>query len=301
MILPPISRPPRENRDRRAAREEAPAAGAIPTADERRKFETETEDGRKIFTSSRRSSSRISPPQLGLKNFQLYHELMDDFNHLRESQLTWNPKCDESVREIRLRFRDGAPQKGGGVHKVEQVVVAPPPPLSRRKKSSSSAHRIITFMAHVDHGKTSLMDAIRKTRRAGRSGRHHPAHRRLHGRSPRHPHHVSRYARSCRVHGDARPRRERDRHRRARGRGGRWFDAANDRSDQPRQGRAACENHGRDQQDRFAFGEHRSRQTTATGTRSYAGLGGETIAVPVSATKGTGIAELLETWSCRPK
>jgi translation initiation factor IF-2 len=55
-------------------------------------------------------------------------------------------------------------EKGAGVHKIEQVVVAPPKPVIEKEEELKSRGPIITFMGHVDHGKTSLLDAIRKTR-----------------------------------------------------------------------------------------------------------------------------------------
>src|SRR5207249_10787121 len=62
-------------------------------------------------------------------------------------------------------------EKGAGVHKVEQVVVAPPPPVIEKEEELKPRGPIITFMGHVDHAKTSLMDVIGKTRgAAGKAG-----------------------------------------------------------------------------------------------------------------------------------
>ena len=87
-------------------------------------------------------------------------------------------------------------------------------------------------------------------RGGGRSRRHHPAHRRLSShRAVRRQDHLHRHARPCRLHGDARARRQGHRHRRAGGRRRRRRHAADGGSHQSRQGGEGAD-HCRHQQDR---------------------------------------------------
>jgi len=102
--------------------------------------------------------------ELGLKPHQLIAELMT-FNIFANINQTIEPDIASKIAENHgFVLEKERREKGGGVHKVEQVIVAPPPPVIEKEEELKPRAPIITFMGHVDHGKTSLMDAIRKTR-----------------------------------------------------------------------------------------------------------------------------------------
>src|SRR5438094_7313482 len=107
-----------------------------------------------------------------MKNFQLIKELMYDFNIFVNANQTIEPDVAAKIAERHgFVLEKERREKGGGVHKEEKVIVAPPPPEPAKEEELKLRAPIITFMGHVDHGKTSLMDAIRKTRvAAGEAG-----------------------------------------------------------------------------------------------------------------------------------
>jgi translation initiation factor IF-2 len=102
--------------------------------------------------------------QLGLKPFQLISELMEmniyaAINHILDPEIASN-----LCKKHGFVFEKDKRKEGGGVHKPEPVVEAPKAPPAPLKEELKGRAPIVTFMGHVDHGKTSLMDFIRKTR-----------------------------------------------------------------------------------------------------------------------------------------
>ena len=156
-ILPPISRIQSEKARPKAQPEPAPE---------------EDHDALPDGVSREGNIIHIKPPiivrdlaaALDVKPFQLIHDLMEmnifaAINHSVERDVA-SKLCEQHgfVFEVEKR------EKGGGVHKVEEVIEAPPTPVIEEEEELKTRAPIITMMGHVDHGKTSLLDAIRNTK-----------------------------------------------------------------------------------------------------------------------------------------
>ncbi|MBX9743069.1 MAG: translation initiation factor IF-2 [Chthoniobacterales bacterium] len=106
--------------------------------------------------------------QMNVKPFKMIHDLMEMniFANINQSvEVDVAAKLCERYGFIFEREKQRT--AGAGIHKVEPVAVLPqPPPSPKEEKPEKRVTRapIITFMGHVDHGKTSLLDAIRRAK-----------------------------------------------------------------------------------------------------------------------------------------
>ena len=108
---------------------------------------------------------------MGLRPFQLIKDLMS-LQIFANINQTIEPDVASKVCELHgFTFERERKDTSKGHHKVEVKVEAPKEPEKPKPDEMTNRAPIITFMGHVDHGKTSLMDAIRKTRvAAGEAG-----------------------------------------------------------------------------------------------------------------------------------
>ncbi len=146
-----------------------PQPVASPVAEESEA--TETEDGRKIIHLKTSIAVKDLAPMLGVKAFQLIKELL-------ALQIFANPNLSlelDTVAKLCERYNFVLERErkdtSKGHHKVDVKIEAPPEPEKPKEDALKPRAPIVTFMGHVDHGKTSLLDAIRKARvAAGEAG-----------------------------------------------------------------------------------------------------------------------------------
>jgi translation initiation factor IF-2 len=177
-VLPPIqkiqARPPAKPTSvvQKEPEPVPPKEEAAPEpAPEAQDTTVEPETGKKVIHLKTSITVKDLAPLIGIKPFQVIADLMSlqifaNINQTLELD-TVAKLCEKHDFVLEREKKDTSK----GHHKQELKVEVPKEPEKPREEALKPRAPIVTFMGHVDHGKTSLLDAIRKTRvAAGEAG-----------------------------------------------------------------------------------------------------------------------------------